>query len=186
MHNGLKYIAAFVAGAGVGSVITYLAMKNKCEQVINDEINTFKEEYLDVRDDTTEESDDEDDSDDVDRDKYADVLRRTGYTDKFDFSDTKKGGDESMDRPYVIRPDEFDEFEDYDVISLTYYADKVLTDDQNEPVDDVDYVVGYESLEHFGEYEDDSVFVRNDRLEVDYEILLDDRRYSDLYPEGSK
>jgi hypothetical protein len=44
----------------------------------------------------------------------------------------------------------------------------------------VDDVVGFESLNRFGEYEDDSVFVRNDRLKCDYEILLDRRKYSDV------
>ena len=47
-------------------------------------------------------------------------------------------------------------------------------------VDDVEEIVGEESLTHFGEYEDDSVFVRNDRLKCDYEILLDQRNYSDV------
>ena len=44
-----------------------------------------------------------------------------------------------------------------------------------------DDVVGMESLTHFGEYEDDSVFVRNDRLKCDYEILMDERTYSGSY-----
>ena len=44
----------------------------------------------------------------------------------------------------------------------------------------MDEIVGKESLNHFGEYEDDSVFVRNDRLKRDYEILLDQRNYSDV------
>ena len=56
--------------------------------------------------------------------------------------------------------------------------DKWREDD--EKVEDVDNVVGLESLAHFGEYEDDSVFVRNDRLKCDYEILLDQRTYSDV------
>lgn len=50
----------------------------------------------------------------------------------------------------------------------------------HEGVDDVEEIVGEESLTHFGEYEDDSVFVRNDRLKCDYEILLDQRNYSDV------
>ena len=44
----------------------------------------------------------------------------------------------------------------------------------------MDEIVGEESLNHFGEYEDDSVFVRSDRLKCDYEILLDQRNYSDV------
>ena len=85
-----------------------------------------------------------------------------------------------VEKPYVISPEEFGEFEEYEKISLTYYADQVLTDENNEEVDDVEEIVGEESLTHFGEYEDDSVFVRNDRLKCDYEILLDQRNYSDV------
>ena len=83
-------------------------------------------------------------------------------------------------KPYVISPDEFGEFEDYERISLSYYADQILADEDDEKVEDVDNVVGLESLIHFGEFEDDSVFVRNDRLKCDYEILLDQRTYSDI------
>ena len=70
--------------------------------------------------------------------------------------------------------------DDYETFSLSYYSDGVVADDNDDLVDDVDEVIGLESLKHFGEYEDDSVFVRNDRLKCDYEILLDQRRYSDL------
>lgn len=83
-------------------------------------------------------------------------------------------------KPYVISPEEFGEGEEYEKISLTYYADQVLADENDELVEDVEGAVGFESLTHFGEYEDDSVFVRNDRLKCDYEILLDQRTYSDV------
>ena len=82
--------------------------------------------------------------------------------------------------PYVISPDEFSENEDYETESLTYYSDGILADDRDNIID-IDMVVGRESLNHFGEYEDDSVFVRNEELKTDYEILLDTRRYSDIY-----
>ena len=85
-----------------------------------------------------------------------------------------------MDKPYDISPDEFGEFDDYEKISLTYYKDQILADDGDEPIEDIDEVVGSESLNCFGEYEDDAVFVRNDRLKCDYEILLDHRKYSDV------
>ena len=44
----------------------------------------------------------------------------------------------------------------------------------------VDNVIGEDSLNHFGEYEEDSVFVRNDSMATDYEILRDLRAYSDV------
>ena len=85
-------------------------------------------------------------------------------------------------KPYVISPDEFGEMEDedYDKVSFTYYADGVLADEYDEIVENIDEIIGEESLTHFGEYEDDSVFVRNDKLKCDYEILLDQRNYSDI------
>ena len=90
--------------------------------------------------------------------KYKSIIQKEGYTNYSRSVEEKKG----------------------DPLSLTYYADQVLTDENNEEVDDVEEIVGEESLTHFGEYEDDSVFVRNDRLKCDYEILLDQRNYSDV------
>ena len=87
-----------------------------------------------------------------------------------------------MDGPYVIPPEEYDE-NDYETESLTYYADGVLTDMYDNIIEDVEDTVGTDSLTHFGEYEDDSVFVRNDERQIDYEILLDSDKYYDKYPE---
>lgn len=99
--------------------------------------------------------------------------------------------DEKEAYPYVISPEEFGEKEDeygesYDIITLHYYSDKILTDDRNELLEDVEYTVGYDSLNHFGEYEDDTVFVRNDRLKADYEILLELEKYSDVKKRGPR
>ena len=70
--------------------------------------------------------------------------------------------------------------EEHEQISLTYYADGVLADENDEVIEDVEDAVGIDSLNHFGEYEDDSVFVRNDARKCDYEILLDQRTYSEV------
>ena len=95
--------------------------------------------------------------------------------------DKKTEEEIAVDRPYVIQPSEFGEFDDYEKISLTYTADGVLLDDMNEIVDDIEEIVGEDSLEHFGEYEDDSVYVRNDSKKCDYEILLDQRNYQEIF-----
>lgn len=63
--------------------------------------------------------------------------------------------------------------------SLTYFADGVLADECGEIVDDVEEIIG-DGLDHFGEYEDDSVFVRSDAKRCDYEILKDLRDFSDF------
>lgn len=88
--------------------------------------------------------------------------------------------DKTADKPYVIPPEEFGEMESYVPESLTYYADGVLADEDDKIIDDVEDVVGADFYKHFGEYEDDSVFVRNDSKKHDYEILKDFRLYSDV------
>ena len=45
---------------------------------------------------------------------------------------------------------------------------------------DIAETVGNDFQTHFGEYEDDSVFIRNPARKCDYEILLDYRKYADI------
>lgn len=180
MNNILSKVFIFVAGAAIGSVATWKLLEKRNEQIIQQEVDEFKE-YWSQKNQQGEsirnpESTEQEDCD-VSKDEYEEKVSDLGYTKE------EKGGSEKMTydtQPYVIRPDEFGELDDYETISLTYYADKVLTDENDEPIDDVDDIVGLDSLETFGEYEDDSVFVRNDRMRVDYEILQDMRNFSDL------
>lgn len=187
--KGMAFLA-FIVGAGMGSICTWKLLKRKYELIAQEEIDSVKAAYatreigkgfvegfrdrLKVAEDRTQK-----DEDDVDFKKYASIIQKEGYTD-YSRSVEEKKGEAFVEKPYVISPEEFGEFEEYEKISLTYYADKVLADENDEEVDDVDEIVGEESLNHFGEYEDDSVFVRNDRLKCDYEILLDQRNYSDV------
>ena len=187
--KGMAFLA-FIVGAGMGSVCTWKLLKRKYELIAQEEIDSVKAAYvtreigkgfvegfrdgLKVAEDRTQK-----DEDDVDFKKYASIIQKEGYTD-YSRSVEEKKGEAFVEKPYVISPEKFGEFEEYEKISLTYYADKVLADENDEEVDDVDEIVGEESLNHFGEYEDDSVFVRNDRLKCDYEILLDQRNYSDV------
>ena len=85
-----------------------------------------------------------------------------------------------IQKPYVIAPEEYGELADYDQETLNYFADGVLADDQNIPIEDTDSVVGENFEDHFGDYEDDAVHIRNDREQTDYEILLDPRKFSDV------
>lgn len=187
--KGMVFLA-FIAGAGIGSVCTWQLLKRKYELIAQEEIDSVKAAYatretgkslvegfcngLKVAEDRTQK-----DEGDVDFKKYASIIQKEGYTD-YSRSVEEKKGEAFVEKPYVISPEEFGEFEEYEKFSLTYYADEVLADENDEEVDDVDEIVGDESLNHFGEYEDDSVFVRNDRLKCDYEILLDQRNYSDV------
>ena len=169
-NNAMGFVFAFTLGAAVGAVVSQRYFKAKYEQIAQEEIDSVKEVYsrkyepkLKGVTDELHETDHEED--------YKNLVMN--YT-------SKRKEELKVNEPYVITPDEFGEVDSYDTVSLTYYADGVLTDERNEPIDDVDDIVGTDSLTHFGEYEDDSVFVRNNNMQTDFEILFDSRNYSDV------
>lgn len=179
----------FVMGAAVGSVATWQYTKKKYEQIAQEEIDSVKAMLFSKRDPDAEIKVEVSESEPAKVEKvtekpnileYAARLEREGYTNYSDMGSRKEERTPMKEKPYVISPEEFGEFEEYEKISLSYYADQVLADENDELIEDVDDVVGIESLTHFGEYEDDSVFVRNDRLKCDYEILMDQRTYSEV------
>lgn len=196
--NKFVGLAVFVTGAAIGSIATWTFLKKKYEAIAQEEIESVKtafssKEYKNDCEEISNKENKEDPREIANRAKekmsvseYAKVLNKSGYT-NYSNSESSKKEETDLEEakkkfkpPYVISPDEFGEYEDYAQISLTYYADHILTDDNDEILEDVEGAVGFESLNHFGEYEDDSVFVRNERLKVDYEILLDQRDYSDV------
>lgn len=188
----------FTVGAAIGSVAAWYFAKKKYEQIAQEEIDSVKAVYRNkVVEDISEVPVEEyvkakaaKKTEEPSIMDYASKISEEGYTNYSNMemslpeaeSKAVEIEEEDVDheRPYVISPDEYGELDDYENISLTYYSDGVLADDMDELVDDVDGIVGRESLEHFGEYEEDSVFVRNDVLKADYEILLDNRKYSDV------
>ena len=180
MNNTLSKVLVFAVGAAAGSAVTYMYLKNKYEQIINDEIEEMREYYM-GKDEPTEEVSEEEEIATEDPIKaeireYARIAEQNGYS--------EPGKIERMvnevEKPYVISPDEYGEYQDYELINLVFYADGVLTDDMDEPIDDFDDIVGENFMDHYGEYEDDTVFVRNDRLMADYEIQRDERNYSEV------
>jgi len=88
----------------------------------------------------------------------------------------------SEDAPYVISFEEFQADEkDYVRNTLTWYeGDDTLTDDKEQPIPDVDAVVGEHNMVRFGHGSRDPniVYVRNDRMEVDFEVVHNKSAYS--------
>lgn len=168
-NNTLSKIIIFTVGATIGSAVTWGVLKKRYEKMTREDIQSVKEYYAmkygEKHDNTR---DDESD----DKDEYDKIIEGEGYL-------KGKEEDEEMVEPYVISPDEFGE-EGYETETLWYYTDGVVADDCKEIIEDVDGLIGEDSLNHFGEYEDDSVFVRSDNLKTDFEILKEYRAFSEI------
>ena len=157
MNNVTSIAFAVTIGAAVGSVVTWKLLKTKYEQIANEEIASVKEVY----------------SKKAYNEIKEDAEKCEGIISKNEYVSNEKEGKSTMDKtkPCIISPEDLGE-SGYQTVSLTYYANGVLCDEEDNVVD-IEGTIGKESLNHFGEYEDDSVCVRNDELGIDYEVLAD-------------
>ena len=190
MNRTLSNLLLFTAGAALGSLVTWRIFKSRYEIV--------DEDYDEEPDDPVEGDDgnkSESTETKIDYNKkpplkdYVKMVENYGYKPKTHMEEVEEElangeqGDEDIYEPFIIRPEEYGELHAYETLSLNYYADGVLTDDLDNPIEDVESLVPADFADHFGEYDDNAVFVRNDNLECDYEILRDLRKFTDVVGE---
>lgn len=188
-----SHFISFAIGAGIGSFATWYYAKEKYKKIAQEEIDSVKQVFATLNSEKDENNSGNQQNTTVYEDKpdlneYMKTVMKNKYTDysksssdeDITDSDDEEPEEPEFKDPYVISPDEYGEAFGYSTISLSYTSDKKVIDENYEIVENVDEIIGLESLNHFGDYEDDSVFVRNERLKVDYEILLDQRAYPDI------
>lgn len=200
-------VLMFAAGAAIGSAVTWKVLKTKYEKIAQEEIDSVKEAFADQLTNLQEQVDDYSTADELE--ERIDRCRKIDWTEYEDLEEeeeldepdndlseyarlvnnytNEKGGVIDMAKePYVISPYDFGELDGYNQFELTYYADGTLEDEEYNIIadEDVDGLVGAGSLLTFGEYEDDAVFVRNERLRSDFQILKDYRTYEEARRAG--
>lgn len=188
MNTKLTSALIFVGGAAIGSIVTWQLTKETYRKLAAEEIasvreyyrgryegpqqseptkgETNKSAYLSKREPTKEETEMVT--------NYSNLTK--AYT-----SPENEQEVEYETEPYVISPDLFGELPDYNAVSLTYYADGVLADDEGNVMTDADDVVGKDFADHIGDYEPDAVHIRSDWNQCDYEILAVTDRYEDIH-----
>lgn len=180
-------LLGFLCGGVVGAGSVYIFLRKKYQKQAQDEIEAVRDYYRNkpsgvvlrevgpIQKLTQNQMDQAiENLGALSEDRLQEILSKYNPTEAVTQFDPEAGA------PFVISPEEFGEIEEYAKISLTYFEDGVLTDDGCDPIDEIDETVGADFMTHFGEYEDDSVFVRNPVRKCDYEILLDRRRYKDI------
>lgn len=170
--NKLCNVFIFAIGAAVGSVVTWKIVKTKYERIAQEEIDSVKEVFS--RRQTQEDIDDKIETESLNTkleqlENYKDTLKTLKYN-----VENKKG-------PHIITQAEFGDGEyEYDLVSLNYYSDGILTDDFDVEIANAEAVIGEECLSLFGNPDVDIVYVRNDTLKTDYEILYCDEKFSEM------
>lgn len=171
-RNILNDVAFLVMGAFIGSAVTWRYMKKKHEDEMNDEPFDWGEDEQNQPEDTTENT-----TEDTEKEEAENIIKYNQYFQES--SEKKEKESKSMDPIRVISPDEFQESE-YPSLSLWYYTDGVITNDDNKIVTNAIELIGSDFKNHFGEYEDDpdTVYVVNENDKVVYEIM---REYGAYY-----
>lgn len=184
MNNKL-YFACLLLGVGIGLYSGAEYYRNKYKTISDNEIESVRDSYQKAIRSLTKEPIAEkkivkapektvsslfpgDDIPEMDFKAAKEIIKKNEYK------------EDASPAPYVIPPDDFGGTFEYDCVSLVYYADGVLVDDNQDVVTDIDGTIGEEALDSFGIYEDDAVYVRNDEKRCDYEVLLDERNWSDV------
>ena len=169
MNKTIIGVGVFVVGAAAGFFAGLFAVRSRYQALADEEIASVKEKFREMRPPIEKEKKPKE----TGKKEYADVLKTIGYSPAVKAEEIK---------PHVISPEEFGGLTGYEEVSLSYYQDGTLTNDEDKPLSD-DWIKtnlgGRDIFTHFGEYEDDSVYVRNDNLRVDFEILREVRPYKE-------
>lgn len=193
-----KGLCIFGAGVIAGAFVAARAVKEKYQQEAEEEIAEMREYYRELKkestkvetaeDDTKEESKEEpkDDFKPIEElEEAKEIIKDKGYINYTHYNDTdikENNKEEQVDENeiYIIDPEEYGgENGEYDTASLTYFKDGVLADEVDEIVA-YNIIGGEENLQPFKDYPDcNAVYVRDDNIMVDYEILRDPYQYDE-------
>lgn len=183
-----KGLCIFAAGALAGAAVAARVVRDKYQQEAKEEIAEMREYYRELRKENIEKypvqnEEAEAEKEENTKDEYNEIVQNyTNYT-QYNDTETKENKKEEKEErtnyePFIIDVEEFGEDPTYDTATLTYYKDKVLTNDLD---DVIDYsVAGEENLKIFDEHPDcKAIYVRDDIYMVDYEIIRDPYQYDE-------
>lgn len=197
MNKSTYALIGGVIGAAIGAGATYIYMQHKTTELVSDAIDGLRK-YYGADDFVQENKNDTSVTDEPADGKSCEPTRKYTQEDYKDYTkcrpvpfrvDTEmhenedgeleaqtlvKMGTEEELEPYSIPPEDFDADNGYRKIMLVWYEkNKVLTYDNNpritiDPDNYHDTVGDFE--DHFDDWEKDTVYMRNEVEETDYEI----------------
>ena len=174
MNTGLlSELIIFTAGAIVGSAVTYVLVKRKY-----DSVGFVEEGCAEKEPEPTEKTGSPKSTLSKKEETERDMIQYNKIVKDYSGKEEEK----NVDEPYMITAEDFAELDDYNTVSLYYYADGVLADEDDNIIDDIEDTVGEAALGRmFDDVHIDSLYVRNDVRKTDYEILRDLDNFSDKY-----
>lgn len=178
----MKTLLAFVVGAASGSFLTWMIAKKHYEKIAQEEIDSVKEVYGRAKNESVEEEPVEEPYRPTveDKENMNKRIADLGYN---TMPETEKG---EAGHPYIITPEDYNSENNwYEKRTLSFWANGVISE-ENDGINDftgmynnaeVDNMIGLRNLDSMGEFEAGVLYVRNDILETDFQIVEEDGEY---------
>jgi hypothetical protein len=184
MNNKLSNVISFTVGILAGGAAGYFATKKYLEVIfeedLHDQIEDVKRYYSLLRKEGSFSSPE------AAKETLSQVVKQYQFEQPEDPANEEfEEPAEKIDteKPYIISLEEFmEERTDLEKLTLTYYeGDDVLCDDRDVAILDYEKSIGDDALSKFGHLSKDPnvVYVRNEKIEADYEIVKDHRSFSE-------
>ena len=177
LNGAAWFLLGTALGSGVGVGVTYIYLKDKFEERLNEEVNGLKAHYVErdremarLNEEKKKELEEKIYSSD-EKNEFVDYTKM--YT-----TTTPAIVDEVVDdisaAAEIISDEDFDnpEFDNYKKISVDYFEDGAIFESlSGEEIDGFEMIAGDEWKGSFGEYTPNVVYVRNHENMTDYEII---------------
>ena len=176
-----KTFLAFGVGLAVGVGGTYFYLKQKYEEKLSEQIQEVREHYQkkQERSKSKEEKG-------KDRIAYESIAKRYQGSDEERPVDPAEQEsppeDDDEEEIFTVSEEEIETYDNFEGISLTYYAeDDILCDDQEQVIEDPEAIIG-DALTKFGVKSGypDTVYVINKRVRAIFEVLMVEGSYQEI------
>ena len=187
-------VLVLIGGVAIGATSTYFYMKDKCDKMVEEEtynIKKYYEEKYASEADKIEEKEEVKGKVDISEEgditftpnkkeeepNYEEIIQKLNYN---EFS-TRTANNQKAKRPYIISQEEYNEDNGYIKKLISFFEDdEVCMDNETKEVlDNVAKDIGQDCIEQIN-MDGNEIFVRNEMLGIDYDILSETGSYEDF------
>ena len=198
VREALIFLSGGLLGGAAGVYGTYKYFFARADKEINDMQNYYERKLDDLKEmqdqiNLTKDIDEEkkpsvvtEDLDKEELEEYSEMIDKLKYN-KISTKPKKKAKKEIdiSNQPKIISYDEYSEDNNYEKVVVSYFEDDgtLMLEDESLFEDGIN-VLGPMNLEHFGMMDDDpepdTIYIRNEALGVDYEVVREDGSYENF------
>ena len=176
-----REIIIFIAGIGIGAISTYFILNKRYENIANEEIESVKKQFSKYNDKKEKEKNER--TIKIINDYARNNFKETDWEVKDEnmMAENEHPRDDENENKYLIDLDEYTRDDKYDKITCEFYPENhVLINVDDNSMMDIEENIGESNLVNFGgsfEDFDDTMFIRNERLGIDFEVVRCDGEY---------